>query len=145
MFDLTSSPEFMAALEKALVEAARRAGIALGGSGGGEDPKEVWLTTQETLKYLRWSYTAFVRWKKKRLADGSQQGDKLRVTTSLGGTEPRYQLASLQAVMREKAVGGPGPELPFADGENGRGRRPAASNGGKVRGVVLRMPGTRTS
>jgi hypothetical protein len=95
---LALTPEFMAALEEVVLSALRKSGVS-GARNAPCDPENEWLNTQQARTFLRLSKSAFDRFKVRYKAD-------LRVSTTINPTEPRYQLASLQKLMREKAVGG---------------------------------------
>lgn len=100
MFDLTQSPEFMAAVDQALVQAVRKVDLDAWVHCYAEHE---WLTTQEACDFLRMSLSA---WKRFKVANPQ----KVKVSYALGNTEPRYQLAALQRLMHEKAIGGTEPQ-----------------------------------
>ncbi len=106
MFDLTGSPDFMAALRAALLVAM--GDLAPGLATPPVDPENAWLTPRETYAFLKMSESAFARLRH-RLKE-NKESDRIVVSHALGNTEPRYQLASLQRFMREAAPALPKPE-----------------------------------
>lgn len=102
MFDLTTSPEFMAALQRAVLVAVANAQIVTPGI----DPENEWLTAREAMAFLRLKETAF---------KGFRERHKNEIITSTGpgATEVRYQLGCLQKIMRANAVGLPEPMPAF--------------------------------
>ena len=131
--DLTKSPEFMAALEKAILAAA--AELSREAAARVQNPEEIWLTAKEAREYLRMADSTWYDFKaaqEKLLAHERE----IVISYSIAPTSPRYQLASLQRFMRKGAVGLPDP-LPGMSAV--ASTRPPA----KQRGVSLRPAGAR--
>ncbi len=97
MFNLTDCPELMAELKVAIAQAARDVASSAS-SGNSRDTTLEWLTTKEAIAFLRVSKRTFQKFRERHPG-------KLVVSMALGSAQPRYQLASLQEIMREQAIG----------------------------------------
>ena len=124
--DLTKSPEFMLALEKAVSVAGEKLAREL--KAKTVDPEHVWLTGKEAREYLRMAESTWYAFEK---AQEELTAEKREIVISYSLQSRRYQLASLQRFMRKGAVGLPEALPGMAD---------IASNktNGKLRGVSVR-------
>ena len=128
--DLTQSPEFMAALERAVAAAAAR--LSRESAAKGDDPEDVWLTAKEAREYLRMAESSWYAFKaaQENLTDAERD----LVISYVEHVGTRYQLASLQRLLRKGAVG-------LSDPLPGMSNLASTKTAGKQRGVSLRPAG----